>query len=189
MIISNFTNNITEYMNLEKEICIASICGCNTCGYGGRLHRHGYYFRNVITRDVIARIPILRLKCPSCNKTRSVLPSFLIPYYQYSFNVIFEVLYLSYVVKDSYSKIVCKFNKSNPNGSFSSSNIYTFRNRMQKAVAVVNSFFSSFDKFYYSMNHPTAELVLKKIKEYTEVVGDFNHDYFRLMPRYFFSKF
>ena len=106
MIINNFLKNITKYLNLEKEIYISPIYGCKSCGYEGMLHRHGYYSRNVITRHCIRRISILRVKCPSCGKTHAVLPSFLIPYYQYSLEFIFECLYLSFVLKNSYSKLL-----------------------------------------------------------------------------------
>lgn len=53
-------------------------------GYKGILHRHGYYSRNVSTKDSISKIDILRIKCPSCGNTRTILPSLLISYYQYS---------------------------------------------------------------------------------------------------------
>ncbi|WP_369800217.1 DUF6431 domain-containing protein [Anaerosalibacter sp. Marseille-P3206] len=74
--------------------------GCKFCGYEGMLHRHGYYSRNVITKHCIRRISILRVKCPSCGNTHAILPSFLIPYYQYSLEFIFKCLYLSFVLKN-----------------------------------------------------------------------------------------
>jgi hypothetical protein len=44
------------------------------------LHRHGCYWRGVVCRRRIYRIPIYRWKCPSCRRTVSVLPDFLKPY-------------------------------------------------------------------------------------------------------------
>lgn len=97
MIITKISKSITEYAKLGKANVFTDKYGCKNCGYEGRLHRHGFYSRNVITRYTVYRVFILRLKCPSCNKTYSVLPSFLIPYYQYSFDFIFLCLYYSYV--------------------------------------------------------------------------------------------
>lgn len=188
MIISNVTKNITEYMNLGKEIYIPPVYGCNHCGYEGRLHRHGYYHRNVITKYAVTTVAILRLKCPSCKKTEGILPSFLIPYYQYSLDTILDCLYQSFVFKKSYSRISGKFNGSNSDTLLTSSNIYSFKKRMKGIVSIVNAFFSNFDEFYYDMDQPTAKSLLEKIYQFKEHAEDFNLSYFRLMPRYFFSK-
>lgn len=188
MIIDNFLKNITKYLDLEKEIYILPVYGCKSCGYEGMLHRHGYYFRNVITRYYTKRISILRVKCPSCNKTHAVLPSFLIPYYQYSLEFIFECLYLIFVVKDSYSNIVSHFNKSNSDLSFSAANIYSFKRRMHKNLAVVNSFFAGFDDFYYDMDSPLASSIIDKINSFPYDIFDFNSSYFKSMPGYFLSE-
>lgn len=188
MIISSFLKNITIYLNLGKEIYICPIYGCKFCGYEGMLHRHGYYSRNVITSHCIKRINILRVKCPSCGKTHAVLPSFLIPYYQYAFEFIFECLYLSYVVKDSYSKIIDLFNRSNPELSLMPSNISSFKNRMKENVAFANSFFANFDSFYFDMDNPNEASIIDKIKIFPTDILDFNSIFFNSMPRYFFSK-
>lgn len=188
MIITDYFKNITKYLNLGKEIYISPIYGCKFCGYEGMLHRHGYYSRNVITRYSINRINILRVKCPSCGKTHAVLPSFLIPYYQYSFEFIFECLYLSFVMKDSYSKIVNLFNNLNSNLSLSPSNIYSFKKRMNANVYVVNSFFANFNSLYYDMNNPTMSTVLDKVKGFSKDILDFNFTFFKIMPKYFLSE-
>lgn len=44
------------------------------------LHRHGCYWRGVVCRRQIYRIPIYRWKCPECGRTVSVLPDFLKPH-------------------------------------------------------------------------------------------------------------
>ena len=190
MIINGFLKNITKYLNLEKEIYISPIYvyGCKFCGYEGMLHRHGYYSRNVITRHCIRRISILRVRCPSCGKTHAVLPSFLIPYYQYSLEFIFECLYLSFVLKNSYSKIVNLFNRLNPELSFNASNIYSFKKRMKENIPFINSFFANFDSLYYDMDNPKVSSILDKIKRFPKDIFDFNYIFFKSMPRYFFSK-
>lgn len=188
MIINSFIKNITKYFDLGKEIYIPPIYGCKFCGYEGMLHRHGYYSRNVITKYYIKRIDILRVKCPSCGKTHAVLPSFLIPYYQYSLDFIFECLYLSFVMKDSYSKIANLFNSLNPNLSLKASNISSFRKRMKESKSIVNSFFANFDSLYYDMDEPSISSILKKITAFPKDILDFNSTFFKIMPRYFFSK-
>lgn len=106
MIINKFKNNITKYLDLGKNYFSNPIYGCKNCGYEGLQHRHGYYYRTVITFFSYHRIPILRLKCPSCNKTHAILPSFIIPYFQYSFNFIITTVFLIHIKKYSYSLIL-----------------------------------------------------------------------------------
>jgi hypothetical protein len=50
------------------------------CCSGERLHRHGRYWRVVVSRRRISRIPIYRWRCPKCRHTVSLLPDFLKPY-------------------------------------------------------------------------------------------------------------
>lgn len=188
MIIANYFKSITKYLNLGKEIYTSPIYGCKFCGYEGMLHRHGYYSRNVITKYYIKRVNILRVKCPSCHKTHAVLPSFLIPYYQYSLDFIFECLYLSYVVKDSYSNIVEHFNISNPDLSFNASNISSFKKRMEENKSIVNSFFANFDFFYFGIDNPSISSILEKIEAFPEDILEFNSTFFKMMPNYFFAK-
>lgn len=54
--------------------------------------KHGFYERNCL--DFAYRGPILirRYYCPYCGKTVSYLPSFCLPYYQYSLAVIYLVI-------------------------------------------------------------------------------------------------
>lgn len=81
---------------------------------------------------------ILRVKCPSCGKTHAVLPRLLLPYINTLFEFIFECLYLSYVMKSSYSRIVHLFKNSNPVLSFSPSNISSFKYHIKENVAFAN---------------------------------------------------
>lgn len=184
--IARLSKNITEYISLGKEIFYPIPYGCKHCGYEGRLHRHGFYSRNVISQYGIYRVFILRIKCPSCHKTYSILPSFLIPYYQYTFDLIFLCLYYVYVSKLSYSKVVNIFQAFNP--QFNVSTIYGFKKRMKKVSAVTNSFFAHFDELYYAMDDKNPPAILKKIEYFKEKKGDFNYRYFHKMTTYFFAK-
>ncbi|MEW6082212.1 MAG: DUF6431 domain-containing protein [Bacillota bacterium] len=65
---------------------------CPCCGAGVRLERHGYYFRNVLTKAGEYRVAIARYLCRSCHRTVSLVPCFLLPYFQRTKEVILESL-------------------------------------------------------------------------------------------------
>ena len=67
-----------------------NICPC--CSYPKRLIRHGYYWRHAVFFHQYFRIPILRFRCLSCDKTFSILPDFLLPYFQHSLEFVLECL-------------------------------------------------------------------------------------------------
>ncbi len=50
---------------------------------------HGFYTRNAITIDFAGRILIRRFYCEYCGHTMSYLPSFCLPHYQYTLEMIF----------------------------------------------------------------------------------------------------
>lgn len=87
MIISyDFRIGIDEYAARGTANCFPVIerCpNCNCMGHGN-LHRNGYYWRFGITEENTAKIPICRLKCLSCKVSISILPDFLIPYFQHT---------------------------------------------------------------------------------------------------------
>lgn len=57
------------------------IC-CEDCGR--LLHKHGRYWRTVAAKKEVFVIPIYRCYCPTCKKTISLLPEFLIPWARYT---------------------------------------------------------------------------------------------------------
>ncbi len=56
------------------------------------LKKHGFYVRYLIDTGFYGEILIRRYYCPYCGRTVSYLPSFCLPYYQYSLIVIYLVL-------------------------------------------------------------------------------------------------
>ena len=66
--------------------------GCN-CIAEGNLHRNGYYFRYGIDRKGDKRIPICRIKCLACKVNISILPEFLIPYFQHTLYTVVDNLH------------------------------------------------------------------------------------------------
>lgn len=51
--------------------------------------KHGFYTRNAIDFESVYRISIRRYYCRYCGRTFSYLPSFCLPYFQYSLELIF----------------------------------------------------------------------------------------------------
>ncbi|MBC7084370.1 MAG: hypothetical protein H5T95_12925 [Firmicutes bacterium] len=82
-----FGQSIHEYYRLGKANVFPEVCGCpqDGCGYPGRLRRHGFYERNALAVTISYRVVIARYLCPVCGRTVSVLPSFLLSRFQYSF--------------------------------------------------------------------------------------------------------
>lgn len=85
MIISyDFLVDMNEYVRKGKENAFPILTACLQCKARGQMHRHGFYWRNGITEDEEVRVPICRYKCTVCKKTTSLLPDFLIPYFQHT---------------------------------------------------------------------------------------------------------
>ena len=59
---------------------------------------------------------------------------------------------------------------------------------MKENIYITNSFFANFDDLYYDMDNPKVSSILDKIKNFSKAIFDFNHVYFKSMPKYFFSK-
>ncbi|RQD75970.1 MAG: hypothetical protein D5R97_05265 [Candidatus Syntrophonatronum acetioxidans] len=91
-IIHNFNITLREYSKRGKNNCFPVVGHCPFCKYPERLVRHGFYWRNAVTAKEHLIIPILRLRCTSCHRTCSILPEFLIPYYQYTLHTILDSL-------------------------------------------------------------------------------------------------
>lgn len=95
MIISyNFEIDLTEYAKRGTSNCFPVFNECPNCNCfaPGNVHRHGFYWRNGITEETIERIPICRFRCIACKVNISVLPDFLIPYFQYTIHTILSRL-------------------------------------------------------------------------------------------------
>jgi len=74
---------------------------CPNCVREG-MHRHGYQSRQLIDSDDDRyEIEVLRMYCPGCDSTHTVLPHFVIPYHTYGARTIMRALSL-YVQHGSY---------------------------------------------------------------------------------------
>jgi hypothetical protein len=86
----DFGIDIYEYEAKGRENDFPVLNQCPGCLSQGKLHRHGYYWRYGIEGDEHMRIPICRYICLVCEITVSILPTFLIPYFQYTLHTILE---------------------------------------------------------------------------------------------------
>lgn len=94
IILHDFGVDITAYEEKGKDnnFPIFDKCpGCN-CIAQGNLHRNGFYWRYGINGQEALYIPICRLRCLGCKGNISILPSFLIPYYQHTLHTMVERL-------------------------------------------------------------------------------------------------
>ncbi|WP_344910758.1 hypothetical protein [Amphibacillus indicireducens] len=94
IILHDFKIEIEEYNARGKKNCfpIFERCpGCD-CISQGNLHRNGFYFRYGLKEDKEFYIPICRLRCLSCKVSISILPSFLIPYFQHTLHTMLDRL-------------------------------------------------------------------------------------------------
>jgi len=170
--------------------------GCSCCGYEGMLHRHGHYDRNVVTLHGHFIISIQRFLCPCCGKTYSLLPSFLIPYFIYSFDVVIFCLYSIFTLP-KISGYVCKvLHRCNKQCFITIQSICFFKKRFLSKIHEINSFFVSIDIFHHDSNlsilsedKASAILIIKILcfNNNSCCNSSFNYEYFRKMPKYFLS--
>lgn len=60
------------------------------CCHSDKVIFYGSYERNVIIYDQCFKINIKRVMCKECGSTHAIIPSFLIPYYQYEKTFIYK---------------------------------------------------------------------------------------------------
>jgi len=82
-IIYNFGISLVKYCQRGKNNDFPTLTYCPQCGALKQLKKHGFYWRNVPFYIHVFHIPICRYLCEECQKTVSLLPSFLLPFFQY----------------------------------------------------------------------------------------------------------
>jgi len=65
---------------------------CVRCLSRRRPHRHGMFWRTVFTRMQRWTVPVLRFRCPDCNKTMSLPPDFVESHHQTAVDVKEEMI-------------------------------------------------------------------------------------------------
>lgn len=88
----DFLIDVSTYAALGQANLFPELTCCPICKARNRLQRHGFYERNAIEEEQEHRIFICRLCCPDCGRTVSILPTFLLPYFQHTWEVILGIL-------------------------------------------------------------------------------------------------
>lgn len=85
-----------EYCHLGKDFPFPKPISCPNphCRVNVPPQKHGFYHRNTHNGSFSGRIVIRRYYCPYCRTTISYLPSFCLPYFQYTVDLIFFSLKL-----------------------------------------------------------------------------------------------
>jgi hypothetical protein len=95
-----------EYARLGKDFPFPQPTSCPNpgCLVKAPPQKHGFYQRNVIAANFCGRILIRRYYCKYCRTTISYLPSFCLPYFQYTVEIIFTTLWHALVSHHSFSE-------------------------------------------------------------------------------------
>lgn len=86
-----------EYCQMGKQFPFPKLTSCLNpdCKIQVPPKKHGFYQRNSLDGEFAGKIFIRRYRCPYCEMTFSYLPSFCLPYYQYTLKIIFLALLCS----------------------------------------------------------------------------------------------
>lgn len=91
-ILYDFKISMTKYIKLGIENHFPAFEVCPGCKAKVKLKRHGFYWRYIHLIKKAVKVPVCRYFCPSCCKTISLLPIFLLPYYQLPLRVIMKLI-------------------------------------------------------------------------------------------------
>lgn len=88
------TESPQEYASLGRDYPFPqpACCPYSDCLMPIPLKKHGFYLRYLIDSGFYGKILIRRYYCPYCGRTVSYLPSFCLPYFQYSLVLIYLVI-------------------------------------------------------------------------------------------------
>ena len=92
IILHDFDIGLIEYgdRGIKNDFPLFEECPSCKCLSHGNLHRNGYYWRYGITEEKTLYIPICRLRCLQCGVNISILPDFLIPYFQHTVQTVLD---------------------------------------------------------------------------------------------------
>jgi hypothetical protein len=92
-IIYSFNLSMDDYIKNIYFLDFPEFNNCPICNDQVNLIKHGFYYRNAIGSDnFVYQLAIRRLICPHCGKTISLLPDFLMPYFQSTVTRIIDLL-------------------------------------------------------------------------------------------------
>src|SRR5690606_24247194 len=171
MIISyNFGIDLVEYekRGRNNQFPLLEHCPSCKCHGPGNLHRNGYYWRYAVTDEVALRIPICRLKCLLCKVNISILPDFLIPYFQHTLHTILgRVHQVLHMKKANGSRQLLRYHL----------------NRYLRSINWIHSFFVSIGRV-----SGVSENIKKEATKYIKMILDFGESPFLRRTWGHFSK-
>lgn len=176
-----FHQTVQEYYERGKENLFPDIYGCpySDCPYQGRLRRHGFYPRNALTCLAYFRIFIQRYYCKLCKRTVSLLPTFLLPYFQYSLACIFFCLLRIVITHLPLEQIAQKINQISGRTELSHQHLVLYKKRFLENMPLIIGFFGS--------QEVRAELVIRRIFR-ARFLEPFNLQYFQFQAHHFLAK-
>lgn len=185
--ITTFHENIHEYAQKGKNFTYIPVRGCRACGYQKDLHRHGYYSRTVYTHTSVYTIYILRVICPCCRQTYSLIPSFLIPYRRFSLHLIIDTLRLLGFHQLSLTQVAQHWDSINKELFPTIPGLSRLKRRFILSFSIINSFFTRYPTFHYSSDITRfSEIhVFRDILKKISIFELFHQSYFTEMGQYF----
>jgi hypothetical protein len=101
IVLHNFNIDIHAYCKRATSNKFPKLTQCPSCKKKYNIKRHGFYKRYAIQNEITEKIAICRYKCFSCQITISILPFFLIPYFQHTSLIIVKAIYSKLIKKKS----------------------------------------------------------------------------------------
>jgi hypothetical protein len=181
-----FHQTVQKYYERGKNNLFPEFFGCPYpgCSYQGRLRRHGFYSRNILTFRATLPIVIQRYFCPICKHTISLLPSFLLPHFQYSLACIFFCLFRTFITRLTLVQIAQAINQISHHTEMSHQHLTFYRKRFLANIPLIIGFFGS-REFVFSKACP--ESIIRRIfhRHFLEL---FHVQYAQFQARHFLAK-
>ena len=133
-----FSLTPVEYIAQFYLLDIKRPDSCPNCQVPNSFHKHGTYWRNILTADYEARLPVARFCCKVCRLTISILPAFVLPYFQYSLLYIIAALQTIFIACQTQLAPLFRF----------------YRKRFTKNITRIEMFFRNQN---WLANHPLDE--------------------------------
>lgn len=186
----HFQISMHEYINQGRGNLFPDLYGCPNplCHFEGRLRRHGFYSRNVLSLTGTFIIFIQRYYCPYCKRTTSLLPSFLVSRFQYSLSCIIFAFFQLAVRLQSFAAIAEKINLSSRRSEMNYQHISFYRKRLLQNRSMITGFFGSKGVV---INEPQPPLWVRDfVYEVCRHTGltEFNVTHFCFQGRHFMSR-
>lgn len=182
----HFPIPIREYFARGKNNLFPDIYECPNpeCHFTGRLRRHGFYTRYLLTLLSMYLIVVQRYYCPVCRHTVSLLPSFAVPRYQYSLScLLFAFWQRSRGL--SVQNIAQTINRYSRRTELTGTHISFYLRRLRANISLIRGVLGS-SGYVCSESTNGTDLIVWIIRNYR--IGILNSEHFRVHARPFMAK-